>query len=371
MIRDMNEQILFPDDETAWKALLERDARYNGVVYFGVRSTGIYCRPTCPARKPRREQVVFFASWEAAEGAGFRPCRRCQPRAELEPQAAMVERARRMIDAAEETPSLEELSSALGVSPFHFQRTFKAHTGLTPRQYAAARKLEKFKNGVREGQDVTTALYEAGYGSSSRLYESANTHLGMTPGAYRRGGKGVTIHYTIVDSALGRLLVAGTDRGICAVYLDEQDATLEAALAREYPQAERMRVDPESPLGSASDPLGFASGPLSRWASAIQQYLQGANPQLDLPLDVPATPFQLRVWEALRRIPYGETRTYTQLAQSIGQPAAVRAVARACATNPAALVNPCHRIIRSDGSLGGYRWGLSRKQALLEQEKAR
>jgi AraC family transcriptional regulator of adaptative response/methylated-DNA-[protein]-cysteine methyltransferase len=351
---EMNVKLDFPDEETCWQAVLARDARYNGVIYFAVRSTGVYCRPTCPSRRPRRDRVAFFASPEAAEAAGFRPCKRCYPRDAVEPRVALVQEAVRLIEAAEESVRLDDLAKRLNVSLYYFHRTFKAVTGLTPRQYAASQRAQRFKVIVRKGLDVSGALYEAGYSSSSRLYEDASGRLGMTPASYRFGGKNMSIHYTIVDSPLGRLLVAGTERGICQVSFGEDDARLVDELHKEFSAAQIRR-----------DEAALAS-----WVSAIVNYLQGQRPSLDLPLDVQATAFKMRVWEELRHIPYGQTRTYSQVAQAIGHPKAVRAVANACATNPAALVTPCHRVLRKDGSLGGYRWGLERKQKLLQMEKS-
>ena len=338
-----------------WRAARARDARWDGSFVFAVRSTGIYCRPSCPARRPARKQVIFFALPEAAEQAGFRPCRRCQPREApaRNPSLELVRRVCRVIETDLEEPyTLQTLGLHMGVSPGHLQRTFKRLMGITPRQYADARRLDKLKGRLREGQNVTRALYEAGYGSSSRLYEQAAAQLGMTPATYRRGGRGMEIGYTIVKGRLGRLLVAATERGICMVSLGDAAAQLAAALRREYPNATIHRE---------------ASG-VAPWAKTIQKYLRGNQPRLNLPLDVEATAFQRRVWEELRRIPYGDTRSYQEVARAIGQPRAVRAVARACATNPVSVVIPCHRVVRSDGSLGGYRWGLERKQALLATE---
>jgi AraC family transcriptional regulator of adaptative response/methylated-DNA-[protein]-cysteine methyltransferase len=250
--------------------------------------------------------------------------------------------------------SLAELGRRLGASPYHLQRTFKALMGVSPRQYAAQVRRQQLKEQLRQGRTVTSALYEVGYGSSSRLYETAAQQMGMTPAAYRKGGEKMEIDYTIVDAPLvGRMLVAGTQRGICAVTFGAQDDELVAALAREYPAAVLVRD----------------GGSLVPWVTAILAHLAGQLPRLDLPLDLQASAFQLRVWEELRRIPYGETRTYAQVAGAIGRPSAVRAVARACATNPAALVNPCHRVVRTDGGMGGYRWGLAHKEALLAQEE--
>jgi AraC family transcriptional regulator of adaptative response/methylated-DNA-[protein]-cysteine methyltransferase len=333
-----------------------RDAGFDGAFVYAVRSTGIYCRPSCPSRRPRRKQVLFFALPEAAERSGFRACRRCRPR-ELparDAHVALVRRVCRWIEAERDgPPTLEALGARAGVSPHHLQRTFKRLMGITPRQYADALRLDALKTRLREGKDVTGALYDAGYGSSSRLYEKAREQLGMTPATYRRGGRGMEIRYALADCALGRLLVAGTERGICAVSLGEDDTALECTLREEYPAAAIRRDD------TGLDP----------WVSALVRHLDGAQPHLDLPLDVQATAFQRRVWEALRAIPYGSTRTYREIASSLGHPNATRAVARACATNPVSLVVPCHRVVRTDGGLGGYRWGLERKRKLIERER--
>lgn len=340
------------DSGALWQAVLARDPAPGGDAVYAVRSTGIYCRFDCPSRRPRREQVTFFASADLAAQAGFRPCQRCRPERPAAPAVERVEQACRILERDGPLP-LAELARRLDASPHHLQRTFKAITGVSPRQYAAQARSDQLKAQLRAGQPVTGALYEVGYGSSSRLYETAAQELGMTPGAYRQGGKKMNIHYTIVDAPLvGRLLVAGTERGICSVTFGDVDAELEAALALEYPSAVLAR-DGDT---------------LAPWVSAVLAHLGGRLPHLDLPLDVQASAFRLRVWEALRKIPYGETRTYAQVAAAIGRPAAVRAVANACAANPAALVTPCHRVVRSDGGLGGYRWGISRKKALLAQE---
>lgn len=346
-------------EETAcWRGVLARDRHMDGAFVFAVRSTGIYCRPSCPARRPTRKQVMFFPLPEAAERAGFRPCRRCRPQeaAACDPQADLVRRVCHWIATSGDGPiSLQDLAAEAGVSTSHLQRTFKRLMGISPREYAEARRLQGLKARLRKGQDVTRALYESGYSSSSRLYERSSAQLGMTPATYRKGGRGMEIGYTIVDSPLGRVLVGATRRGVCAVSLGDADAVLEAALVAEYPHAEIHRDD-----------SGFAS-----WAQAIQKHLDGREARLRLPLDLQATAFQMRVWKELQRIPYGRTRTYQEVARAIGQPKAVRAVARACATNPVSIVVPCHRVIRGDGSLAGYRWGLGRKQALIETEKQR
>jgi AraC family transcriptional regulator of adaptative response/methylated-DNA-[protein]-cysteine methyltransferase len=341
-------------ESTYWRAVLTRDAHWDGRFVFGVRSTRIYCRPSCPARRPARRQVVFFPLPEAAERAGFRPCRRCRPQeAPGNPSLELVRRVCRAIETDLEEPhTLAALGAHAGVSPGHLQRTFKRLLGVTPRQYADARRLDRLRGQLRKGQNVTHALYAAGYGSSSRLYEQAAAQLGMTPATYRRGGRDMRIGYTIVKGRLGHLLVAATQRGVCMVSLGDSAAALEAALRHEYPSAEVQR-----------DASAFAP-----WLRAILHYLKGHPLRLNLPLDVQATAFQRRVWEELRRIPYGITCSYKQIAQAIGRPKAVRAVARACATNPVSIVVPCHRVVRSDGGLGGYRWGLKRKQALLSSE---
>lgn len=352
--------------ETYWLAVESRDRGADGKFVYAVRSTGVYCRPSCPSRKPRREQVVFYPLPEAAEQQGFRECRRCHPRSvrQRDPRIAAVARVCRSIDAhlqgsagGDERLTLSAMSARAGMSTHQLERAFRGVMGITPRQYADAQRLRRLKSRLKKGDDVTTALYDAGYGSSSRLYESAPAHLGMTPATYRRGGAGMDIHYTVVTSPLGRLLVAATDRGISALYLGEADARLEAELRKEYPRA-KIRRDTR------------ASASLADWVEKILAHLRGSEPHLDLPTDVQATAFQRRVWEELRRIPYGATRTYTDVARLIGKPSAVRAVARACAVNPVSVVVPCHRVVRQDGSLAGYRWGLKRKLALLEHEKA-
>ncbi len=349
---------LFPDDnEAKWNAVLSRDARFDGQFVFAVSSTGIYCRPSCPSRRPRRDRVSFFQLPEAAEQAGFRACRRCHPRngRAIDPQSEMVQQVCRLVEDSEERLTLATLSKQMGVSSFHLQRTFKKIVGITPRQYAEVCRTNKFKDSVRDGQPITGAMYDAGYGSSSRLYERAAAELGMTPATYRRNGTGAVINYAVAKCDLGCLLVAATKKGICAVRLGFFETELETALRSEFSEALIKRDDEE----------------LREWVSQILENLAGRSPNLNLPLDVRATAFQRLVWEALRAIPYGSTRSYRQVAQAIGRPSAVRAVARACATNPVALVVPCHRVIREDNSLGGYRWGLERKKKLLAEERAR
>jgi len=343
-----------------WNAVMARDASRDGSFVFAVRSTGIYCRPSCPARRPRREQVKFFQVPEAAEQEGFRACKRCKPqRAKSDdPKIDLVRHICHAIDEHDEEPqTLQTLSADIGVSAHHLQRTFKEVMGISPRQYADSQRLKQFKANVKGGASVTDAMYDAGYGSSRGLYEKSSAQLGMTPATYGRGGKGMRIVYTIADSPLGRLLVAATERGVCAVALGDSDSELTAKLFAEYPQAS---IDSRDTKISPS---------LNVWLSKVLDNLNGKTSRIDLPLDIQATAFQWRVWEELRRIPFGATRSYQEIAQAIGKPKAVRAVARACASNHAALVIPCHRVIREDKSLGGYRWGLERKKRLLALER--
>ena len=337
--------------------MLARDRRYDGTFVYAVRSTGIYCRPSCASRRPRRTLVTFFPIPEAAERAGFRACRRCRPADAngADPAVALVREACRALATAE-PPKLETLAAGLRTRPHQLVRAFKRVLGITPQQYRDARRVARFKQELKRRPHVSPAVYEAGYGSSSRVYERAHAQLGMTPASYARGGAGMDIAYVAVPCALGQLLVAATPRGVCRISLGDDAGALEADLAAEFPAA-RVHKDRAG---------------LERWVSAILAYLEGDEPHLDLPLDIRATAFQRRVWQELQRIPCGQTRSYADVARRIGKPTATRAVARACATNPAALVIPCHRVVRVDGELGGYRWGIERKRALLDQEtKAR
>jgi len=339
-----------------WSAVEARDRAMDGVFFYAVISTGVYCRPSCPSKRPRRENVVFFRAREAAEHAGFRPCKRCKPDARdgRDPGAQLVEKVGRYIDNHPDEPvTLEALGRALGISPFYLQRTFKAVTGITPRAYADSRRLNSLKAGLREGHSVTRSLYDAGYGSSSRLYEHASEQLGMTPARYRKQGSGVTIQFALAKTALGQMLIAATDKGICSVRFADDAAALEKQLRDEFPKAEIRRADRR----------------LAEHVSALRAMLQGRF-SAAIPLDVQATAFQRRVWEELQSIPRGKTKSYSEVARSIGRPKAARAVANACASNPVAIVIPCHRVVREDGSAGGYRWGLERKKKLLETESA-
>ncbi len=349
---------LIPNDEQLWQAVVSKDARFDGQFVFAVSSTGVYCRPSCPSRRAHRERVRFFDLPEAAEQAGFRACLRCQPQRArvLDPQMELVQRVCTLLNSSDsETVKLAELASHAGVSVFHLQRTFKRVMGISPRQYLAARRFGNFKALVRKGDSVTTALYESGFNSSSRLYEYASEELGMTPATYSRGGRGVNINYTTVASSMGRLLVAMTERGVCAVRMGDTDAELEKDLREEFPHAEIKRDD----------------SALRELVQKILSHLDNNEPRLDLPLDIRATAFQRQVWDKLRAIPYGQTVSYGDVAKALGKPGAVRAVGRACATNPVALVIPCHRVVREDQTLGGYRWGLERKKKLLQKERGR
>jgi AraC family transcriptional regulator, regulatory protein of adaptative response / methylated-DNA-[protein]-cysteine methyltransferase len=338
-----------------WRATITRDPRADGTFVLAVRSTHIYCRPSCPARRPLRRNVVFFRTNAEAEKQGFRPCRRCRPN-EVAGPVALVERAAQELGrvADDESVRFAALAARVGTTPGTLRRAFLQVTGLRPRDLVAALRLARFKKLLRKGKGIADALYETGYGSTSRVYEHSNAQLGMTPSTYRRGGKGMRIGYVIAKSSLGKVLVGATERGISAVYLGDTETRLLEELRDEYPRAE----------------IATGEGAFERWVKEIVQRVEGNPPRLELPLDLQATAFQRRVWQELQKIPRGSTRTYTQVARALGSPKAVRAVARACATNPVSIVVPCHRVIRGDGSLAGYRWGLSRKEKLLAQERA-
>jgi AraC family transcriptional regulator, regulatory protein of adaptative response / methylated-DNA-[protein]-cysteine methyltransferase len=342
-------------DDARWAAVLRRDAGWDGRFVMAVRSTGIYCRPSCPARRPSRDRVRFYGSPADARADGYRACKRCRP--DLGTDSPAVDLVRRtcalLDDASEPVPTLGMLGKRLGVSPSHLQRTFKRLTGVSPREYADARRHGVLRDRLRAQAPVLDAIYEAGYGSTSRVYERAGTQLGMTPGRYRNGAAGASISYTVVETALGKMLVAATDRGICRVALGDSVRVLEQGLAAEFPAASRTRDDVR----------------LSPWVGALLARIEG-RPADELPLDIRATAFQRHVWQMLERIPRGTTRSYSEIAAAIGRPGAARAVARACASNPVAIAIPCHRVVRGNGELGGYRWGIERKRRLLQNESA-
>ncbi len=346
--------------EECWRAVEKRDAGKNGRFFFGVLTTGVYCKPSCPARRPLRKNVRFYESPAEAERDGLRPCRRCRPLdlIDAKPSLDRVREACRYIEKRSEEPlKLRDMAVQSGMSPFHFQRTFKAFVGLTPKQYLDAQRMTKLKKELRQAGDVTEAVYGAGYGSSSRVYERADTRLGMTPNQYRQGGRGVTISYASMRSPFGLIMIGATDRGLCFLQFADTQAGLLNLLKKEYPHARLVAMSrPYHP-------------DFEKWVSLLNGYLAGTETRLHLPLDIRATAFQIRVWNYLQSIPYGDVQSYGEVAEAVGQPKATRAVARACASNRMALVIPCHRVIRGTGELGGYRWGLARKRALIDRER--
>jgi AraC family transcriptional regulator of adaptative response/methylated-DNA-[protein]-cysteine methyltransferase len=344
-------------DDRCWSAVTSRDARQDGEFFFAVSTTGVYCRPSCAARRPRRENVQFFRTPDAAEKAGYRACLRCRPRAFTgNVESDGVKAICRFIEQHLDEPlTLGRLAKEFEQSPFGLQRRFKAVLGITPREYADSCRLKTLKRNLQSGDSVTRAMYDAGYGSSSRLYERTASQLGMTPDKYRRGAIAATIRYACADSPLGRMLIAATERGICSIQFARSDGELIEGLKREFPFAQR-KVD---------------DGGLQSWVNALLLHLRGKNVHPSLPLDIRATAFQRRVWAYLQSIPFGATKSYSEVAKAIGSPRACRAVARACATNPVAVAIPCHRVVREDGSMGGYRWGMERKEALLRMERRR
>ena len=344
------------DFDQCWAALERRDGSAAGNFFYGVRTTGVYCRPGCTSRLPLRKNTTFFETTEEAEAAGLRPCKRCRPAegSPAERHLAAVRRACALLEDSDAIPSLAELADAAGISRFHFHRVFKQITGATPRDYARTHRLGRFAEKLDAGEPVTEAIYASGFGSSSRAYEAAPAGLGMTPGARRRGGSGQTIRFVTVETPLGWALVAATKRGVCMTALADDRDSLVGALRQRFPAAAVVAGD----------------GELKDWADRIVRFITAPDHHLDLPLDIQGTAFQARVWRALQKIPLGRTATYTEIAAAIGQPRAVRAVAQACATNKLALLVPCHRVIRSDGELGGYRWGIERKRELLTREQA-
>ncbi len=337
-----------------WEAVVARDASLDGTFFYSVKTTGVYCRPSCASRPARRENVDFHATARDAERAGFRPCKRCRPNEPplVEQKAARVAELCRLIERSDQAPSLDTLAKHAGWSAFHTHRVFKAVTGLTPKAYAAAQRGQRVRAALATSGTVTEAIYGAGYGSSGRFYAESNDLLGMTPSRYREGGADTTIRFAIGVCSLGSILVAATERGVCAILLGDDPEALAHDLERRFPRAELVGAD-----------AGFES-----LVAKVVGLVEAPRVGIELPLDIRGTAFQQRVWQALRAIPAGTTATYIEIARAIGAPEAVRAVAGACAANPIAIAIPCHRVVRTDGDLAGYRWGVERKRALLERE---
>ncbi len=341
-------------EQARWAALEQRTRQADGAFVYGVATTGVYCRPSCPSRLPNRANVRFFETCADAEQVGFRACKRCRPRSTgtQKPNTDVIIRACTLIEASEATLSLAELAQAVGLSPFHFQRLFKATIGVTPKQYAMAHRLRQVQSRLQQDATVTEAVYNAGFGSSSRFYEHGTETLGMKPSTYRDGADGQHIRFAVVWSYLGWMLVAATSKGICAIEFGDNPEGLATGLRTRFPRAELQDDDHD-----------FAA-----WVAQVVAFVETPGQGLELPLDIQGTAFQRRVWTALREITPGSTASYAEIAGRIGSPNAVRAIAQACASNPIAVAVPCHRVMRSDGDLGGYRWGIERKRALLERE---
>jgi len=342
--------------EQCWAAVVAHDATRDGRFFYSVRTTGVYCRPGCASRRPLRANTVFFETTAAAEAAGFRGCKRCRPTdgSAAARHLAAIEKACALLRTSETMPNLAELADAAAISRFHFHRVFKQITGVTPREYARSHRFGRLGEKLDAGQPIAASIYATGFGSSSRAYEAAPGGLGMTPGARRRGGSGETVRFVTVETPLGWALVAATERGICMTALGDDRDSLGAALRQRFPAAAVIAED----------------AGLKGWADRIVRFITAPDHNLELPLDIQGTAFQARVWRALQKIPLGQTASYSEIAAALGQPKAVRAVAQACAANKLALIVPCHRVIRSDGDLGGYRWGLERKRELLARERA-
>jgi AraC family transcriptional regulator of adaptative response/methylated-DNA-[protein]-cysteine methyltransferase len=344
----------FETDDQRWQALELRDAKADGTFVYGVRTTGVYCRPSCRSRRPNRSNVQFFGNSVEAEQAGFRDCKRCLPKNSTidDGRSKTIQMACSLIESAESLPSLAELANAVGLSPGYFHRLFKRAVGVTPREFAMSVRAERLRRGLVEGESVVGAILGAGFGSVGRGYEASSETLGMTPGEFRNGAEGQEIQYATAETSLGHLLVAATERGLCSIALGDSAEGLVEGLVKRFPKAKL-----------AADDAEFASK-----LRQVVAFVELPGSKLDLPLDIRGTAFQRQVWEALRAIPRGSTATYTQIAQAIGRPSSVRAVANACGSNELAVVIPCHRVIRGDGGLGGYRWGINRKRALLDGE---
>lgn len=345
----------FATNEARWAAVVARDPAADGVFYYSVRSTGVYCRPSCASRPARRENVEFHADRVAAEAAGFRACKRCKPDAAplAERQASAVAKACRLIEEAEELPSLDTLASAAGLSRFHFHRVFRAVTGVTPKAYATAQRNRRVQAELKRSDSVTSAIYDAGFNSSARFYATATNVLGMNPSEFRAGAPGTEIRFAVAQCSLGSILVAASGKGVCAILLGDDPDALARDLQDRFPKAMLIGGD----------------AAFEQWVARIVGFVEAPRMGLDLPLDIRGTAFQQRVWQALREIPAGSTASYSDIAARIGAPKAVRAVAQACAANALAVAIPCHRVVRNDQSLSGYRWGVERKRALLDREK--
>jgi AraC family transcriptional regulator of adaptative response/methylated-DNA-[protein]-cysteine methyltransferase len=344
----------FAGSNSRWDAVVRRDPAADGTFVYAVATTGVYCRPSCGSRRPRRENVSFHATAADAERSGFRPCKRCHPDGAglAARNAAVVAQACRSIEQAEVMPSLDSLANAAGMSRFHFHRLFKSATGVTPKAYGGAHRSRRMRNELSAGGTVTEAIYGAGFNSSGRFYTASNERLGMTPTAYKEGGPGVTLRFAVGQCSLGAILVAATDKGVCAIEFGDEPEALVHGLQDRFPKAQLVGADPA----------------FERVVAIVVGFVEAPARGLELPLDVRGTAFQQRVWEALRSIPVGSTRSYAKIAELLGTPRAVRAVAQACASNPLAVAIPCHRVVRTDGSLSGYRWGVERKRALLARE---
>jgi AraC family transcriptional regulator of adaptative response/methylated-DNA-[protein]-cysteine methyltransferase len=352
MLSDSSPQSL--SDDARWLAVIAHDASFDGQFYYSIETTGIYCRPSCPARRPKRENVRFHETAAKAEAAGFRPCKRCKPceASLVQTRAEKVAEACRLIESAEEAPKLDALARWVGLSPHHFHRIFKAALGLTPKDYATAHRNQRVRAALGKSATVTQAIYDAGFSSNGRFYATSSEVLGMTPRQFRSGGIGREIKFTVGKCSLGAILVAASDKGVCAILFGDGPEALRATLTRQFPRARLIASDQD----------------FERLAAKVIEFVENPHAGLDLPLDIRGTAFQHRVWNALRRIPAGSTASYTEIAVAIGAPGSARAVARACASNPIAVAIPCHRVVRSDGSLSGYRGGLTRKRALLARE---
>jgi AraC family transcriptional regulator, regulatory protein of adaptative response / methylated-DNA-[protein]-cysteine methyltransferase len=347
----------FKTEAAKWKALTERDANADGHFFYSVRTTGVYCRPSCASRPAKRENVAFHVTPKDAEAAGFRPCRRCHPNdlSLASRRAHAIAKACRLIEQSEDSPDLDAIARAASMTRFHFQRVFKAVTGLTPKAYAQLHRASRVRDNLQRSSNVTDAIYESGFNSSGRFYAAADDMLGMTPSAFRAGGDSVDIRFAVGETSLGSVLVAATDKGICSILFGDDPDTLVKDLQSRFPKANLRGGDAQ----------------FEEWVAVVIGFVEAPRLGLDLPLDVRGTVFQRRVWTALRQIPIGTTASYAEIAKKVGLPGGSRAIAQACAANPLAVAIPCHRVVRSDGELSGYRWGVARKRQLLEREGAR